>query len=250
MSTPHPRSHAGRDPFAPTADPLAYVPRPATERALDQLEQRIRAGAATVTLSGPCGSGRTLLLRILSRRIDHDFHPLYIPYPKLAPAELCAWILAALGAPASHDPEGALHEQISCDIAIGFPPLLLMIDDAASLPRDTLSCLYALQEDSVGFLRILFVRSELDRRDVFADDGATPPEVELEGRMDPGDVARYVHAHLDRHPIDAALRARLEAALPGLYETTEGNPARLQSAVTRILCRAAPRAGRAQFTRS
>jgi type II secretory pathway predicted ATPase ExeA len=236
--------HFGGDPFAPTANPSAYVPRVATEYTLERLQALIRAGAEAMTLSGPCGAGKTLLLHLLSRRLDGDFHSVYIPYPKLAPAELCAWLLAALGAPPSRDTEGALHERIACDMAIGFPPLLFMIDDAASMPAETLACLYGLQEDSVGFLRILFVRSELDRLDVFARDGVSPPEIALEGRMDPSEMARYVRAHLERNPIDASLRARLEASLPDLHAATEGNPARVHSAMTRILCSAIPRAQR------
>jgi type II secretory pathway predicted ATPase ExeA len=241
---PLPLVHPGGDPFAPTANPFAYVPRVATEYALDRLEERIRAGVDAVTLAGPCGAGKTLLLHILSHRLDGDFHALYIPYPKLAPQELCAWLLAALGARPSRDAEGALHERMVCDMAIGFPPLLLMVDDAASMPADTLACLYDLQEDSVGFLRILFVRSELDRPDAFARHGVRPPEIALEGRMDPGEMARYVRAHLERNPVDASLRVRLEASLPSLHATTEGNPARVHSAMTRILCSAVPRSGR------
>lgn len=247
MSTSLPHPHPGGDPFAPTANPFAYVPRVATEYALERLADLIRARADAVTLSGPCGAGKTLLLHILSRRLDGDFHALYIPYPKLAPQELCAWLLAALGAPPSSDPEGALHERMACDMAIGFPPLLFMIDDAASMPADTLACLYGLQEDSVGFLRILFVRSELDRLDAFARDGVRPPEIALEGRMDPIEMAHYVQAHLERNPVDASLRSRLEASIPDLHAMTDGNPARVHSAMTRILCSAVPRAERLSF---
>jgi len=239
VSTPLPEIRAADDPFAPTANPLAYVPRAATEAALEKLEALIRANTEAVTFSGPCGAGKTLLLHVLARRLHGDFDCVYVPYPKLAPQELCAWLLDALGAPPSPDAESALHERMARDISIGFPPLVFMIDEAALLPADTLSCLYGLLEDSVGFLRILFVRSEADRHDAFAREGAIPPEVALEGAMDSSDTARYVRAHLERSPVEASAQARLEASIYGLHALTQGNPARIHAVATRILCSAA-----------
>jgi hypothetical protein len=65
--------------------------------------------------------------------------------------------------------------------------------------------------------------------------------------MDPDEMARYVRAHLERNPVDPALRERLEDSLTGLHAMTDGNPARLHSAMTRILCSAQQRAVRTPF---
>ena len=52
--------------FVNSDDPRRYLARPATERALAQLETRVRKdGAAATLLVGPPGIGKSMLLRVL-----------------------------------------------------------------------------------------------------------------------------------------------------------------------------------------
>jgi len=223
-----------RDPFPTTADPSGYIPRTATEAVLARLESALREGADAVVLSGPAGSGKTLLLHILAARLDGDFHALYVPYPKLAPAELFSWILAALGSAPARDPEAALHERLVGDIEAGLPYPLLLVDDAGLAPPETLRRLEELREDLAGHLRSVLVRAEGARLPGMR---ASVEDVALQGRMDPAEMSHYVKTRLDRAAVDASLRARLEGAIDLLHRHCEGNPAQLHAAIARILCR-------------
>ena len=66
-------SGAEHDPFAMLTDPDAYLPRPASEQALDELERAVLLHESPVALFGPPGIGKTLLLRVLARRLQGSF---------------------------------------------------------------------------------------------------------------------------------------------------------------------------------
>jgi ABC-type multidrug transport system ATPase subunit len=223
------------DPFAPTANPAAYVPRTATEAVIVRLEGALRDGETVLSLSGPAGAGKTLLLHVLADRLDGDFHSIYMPYPKLSAPEFCQWALAALNEPEGCDPELTLSSRLARDAATGFPPLLLMVDDAELMPSDTLRLLARVQRAARGFVRILLVRGDDAPPSVFTRTGLLIEEVELEGSMDPKEMARYVHARLRRVPADAQSQQRLEASLHRLHAMTDGNPARLHVAASQLL---------------
>ena len=94
---------ARSDPFAMTANPAAYVPRGATERALAALGGALDAGAPVVLLSGPAGLGKTVLLRLLEPRLRGRRTFVYLPYAALPAADACALALAVLGRSAQGD---------------------------------------------------------------------------------------------------------------------------------------------------
>jgi len=223
------------DPFGVTANPAAYVPRTATESVLVRLESALREGAGALSLYGPAGSGKTLLLHVLAHRLDGDFQSIYVPYPKLEPDELCQWLLAALNEPGGSDSERAVLARIQRDADMCFPPMLWMIDDAGHLPDGSLGCLVRLQSQARGSLRVLLVRSDGDPAQRFARAGLAIEEVELDGAMSGPELARYVRARLDRAPADACSRVRLEAALDRLGDLSGGNPARLHAAAAALL---------------
>jgi hypothetical protein len=66
-------------------DPRAYVARPATEEALERLEAAVRLGRPGL-LSGPAGTGKTLVLGLLAERLAPYFEvvPLSMPAPRAA----------------------------------------------------------------------------------------------------------------------------------------------------------------------
>jgi type II secretory pathway predicted ATPase ExeA len=236
VSAVNPMARADRDPFSSTADPAAYIPRTATEAVLVRLEMELRDGALVVCLSGPAGSGKTLLLRVLEERLLGDFQPLHVPYPKLDPDEFCQWGLAALGEPRAEDPELALAARIARDAEAKYPPLVWMVDDADSLPIATLRCLRRLQANEADALRIVLARSREFPLHELSRGGLPIAEVELEGEMGTAEMAHYVRARLDRFGTDPEVRAQLETALDQLYESSGGNPGRLHAAAAALLC--------------
>jgi len=239
------------DPFPNTSDPAAYVPRTATEAVLVRLEMELRHGARVVCLGGPSGSGKTLLLRVLEERLDGDFEPVRVPYPKLDPDEFCHWALAVLNAsraqraegerrpsdvPRAGDPEQALAARIAFGAAAGRPPLVWMVDDAECLPIPTLRCLLRLQGSARDALRILLVGSDAFPLHELTRASVPIVHVELEGGMDGAEMAHYVRARLDRAGTGPEPRARLETALDRLYARSGGNPGRLHAAAAALLC--------------
>ena len=246
MSTPPTPSPRASDPFPLTADPGAYVPRTATESVLVALEMALDAGARVLELVGPSGAGKTLLLHVLAQRVDGRFQPLHLPYPKLSPREFCQWALCALNQAECGHPEQTLRARIARDADRGFPPLLWMVDDASSMPAETLGCLMELQADYPSGMRTLLAVSE----EAYAEErpGRLPSHerIPLEGYMDRQETTRYVHARLEHSGAGPGDRADWERWLEHLYRESGGNPARLHRAAAALLLRstAARSAGR------
>jgi type II secretory pathway predicted ATPase ExeA len=234
MISRRPFSHA-RDPFSSTADPDSYVPRTATEAVLVRLEMALRAGAPAVVLGGPAGSGKTLLLRVLTERLDGDFQVVYAPYPKLAADEFFHWGMVALNQPPGDDPETTFRERIALDAAAGFPPLLLMIDDAGCMPADTVRRLLEIQVAHAVGLRLLFVSSAAFRTAEIERAGVEATAVELEGGMDELETARYLRTRLDRAHVDTRRRSELESMAGELHALSRGNPGRLNALASEAL---------------
>jgi len=233
-------SRAGSDPFPPTADPAAYVPRTATESVLVQLEMAVDDGARVMLLAGAPGSGRTLLLHVLAGRLDGRLASLHVPYSKFTPRDLCQWLLASLGEPCetgSEHPELALRARISRDACDGFPPKLLMLDDAGWMPPKTLERVLELQADYPDALRTLLVVPESYGVAPIERAGLACERVSLEGGMDAGETQRYLRARLDHGAAEPGHRARVEQALDQLYRQSDGNPGRLHAAVSVLLLR-------------
>jgi type II secretory pathway predicted ATPase ExeA len=224
------------DPFANTADADAYVPRTGTELVLVELETALRDGAPVVWLSGPAGSGKTMLLRVLEGRLAGDFASLRVPYSKLDPDEFCRWALEALREEPLADSEYALAARITRGAAMGDPPLVWMIDEADVLPIATLETLLRLQRNTGNSLHLLLASSGELPAGVFARDSVTPVKVELEGEMDSSEMAQYVRARLEHAGADARQRAEIEAALDRLYARSRGNPGRLHALASTVLC--------------
>lgn len=228
---------AGPDPFSNTADPGAYVPRTATEGVLVRLEMALREGARVICLRGPAGSGKTLLLRVLEERIEGDFESIRIPFPSLDPDEFCEWALAELNElERGPDPEQALAARVARGAASGHPPLVWLVDDADSMPSETLLRLLRLQKCAGDAMRIVFVRAS-DRQLVeLAMANVASIDIALEGSMGSAELAHYVRARLDYAGADPRQRAQLEAELDVLYTRSGGNPARLHAAAASLLC--------------
>lgn len=223
------------DPFALTADPRTYCARPACEAALAALEQGVRSGALSA-LSGPPGIGKTLLLRLLERRLASDFRPVYVPYGALSFPELCGLALGLLGAGgAPGDPVAALAEAAHRDGR----PLLLLLDDANAIPLATLRALVALARLQGGALRLVAVPVDDARAaQVLAALGRGVAHVRFSAPMSADETTHYVAARLAHERArDPALARLTPACIAWLHRESGGVPRRLHQLVAWILHR-------------
>lgn len=225
------------DPFAFTCDPAAYVPRPACEEALAALERAL-AARPIAALSGPPGIGKTLLLRVLERRLAPRARCLYVPYGALEPAGLAGLALGLLGRPVPPglDADGELAEAARAERAAG-RPLVLMLDDANAVPLPTLRWLVARVDALGGALRLLAVPVDdaLAAR-VLAALGPGLAHVRFAQPMDVDETARYVAGRLARAGAPAATLARLTPdVVRWLHRESAGVPRRLHQLAAWIL---------------
>ncbi|HEX5066545.1 MAG TPA: ATP-binding protein [Myxococcota bacterium] len=224
--------------FALTSDPGAYVPSPERERALAQMASALMAGSVPC-LEGPTGIGKTLLLQLLAQRVSDRFDPLYLPYPMLSTPELCTLAIGLLGHELTPDPEATLL-RIAAQRAARGRPLLLLIDDATSLPPDSARGLAALREQAAGSLQVALAGiGGPALLDASAPFGATLKRVTLEERIPRTELRDYVVAQLEHASAPASLRRAFDDdVLEELERAASGNPRRLHLAAQSILKRA------------
>lgn len=226
------------DPFGATADPACYVAREATERALEELERAIIDSQVPALLVGLPGIGKTLLLRLLRRRLEPHLEPIHLPYAALPPAALCNWALNAISAPPSWDPVGALATRAHHAFLEGRGGFVLLIDDAEVMSEETARVLATLVRDAQGGLRFVAAvdRDAADRVAGWVGEAAWVPLVDP---MTPAETLQYVQTRLHRtalppHAIDA-FDAETMAAL---HERSGGIPGRIGAEASAVLLRA------------
>ena len=227
-----------RDPFGVTADPAAYIPRLATERALAALERGIEEGAGPILLCGPAGLGKTLLLHVLAQRLEPRLRTVVLSYAALPPAELCLWALELLGEPPSDDPEAALVAHASRLQARG-SGLLLLLDDAGSMPPPTARRMAELAAGSQGALRLVGAAVDDARSGrVLAALGPEAHEIRLSTGMDPRETALYVRARLERMGASEEARRRFDTeTLERISRSSGGVPRVVQQLASEVLWR-------------
>ncbi len=224
------------DPFALTADPDGYVPRPATEEVLAALVKTLREGRRPAALLGPPGLGKTLLLHLVGRQLDDRLRSVYLPYAALPLDELCAWALSLLGVSQSSDTIGDLLQTASELLRRG-SGLLLLIDDAGAMPLPTARKLGDLIASSSGALRLLAAAAEGPSASrMLAATGANVHLVRLLDPMNEEETRIYVAARLARARIPAAVAARFDAAtLERIHRLSAGIPRRVHSVASSVL---------------
>jgi type II secretory pathway predicted ATPase ExeA len=218
------------DPFPMTADPAAYVPRPATEQVLADVARHVLASPAPVALTGPIGLGKTLVLRVLAVRLGGGgAQAVYLPYPALPPEGLCAWALRELGEPIAANTEVALVAHARRRAAGGKGLLALLVDEGSGLPLETARRIVHLCARSNGALRLVVAASDgLTSGSVLAALGPSAKEVRLRTPMSATEMAVYVERRLELAGVAPALRARFgPRALARLQVASGGVPRRL-----------------------
>lgn len=231
--------------FGETANPAAYVPREACEQALIELERFVRAGR-TAAITAPPGLGKSLLLRLLARRLAPGFRCLFFPYAAVALEELCAWAFGLLDLEKPRDPIAELVREARHRAEDG-ETLVLLIDDAGSMPPETARDLGGLIRDSGNRLRIVVGA---------ADDAASSrmlaalhpdiAEVRFTAPMTATETRLYVETLLEQGGVAADLCARFdEETLGKIHRLSGGVPRRVHDLAGSLLNESPKGVGRA-----
>jgi type II secretory pathway predicted ATPase ExeA len=222
------------DPFADRPDPALYVPREASEHALDALLACVGLPDRPAALLAPPGLGKTLLLHLLAGRLPAGLHGVYVPNPALAPADLCAWTLGCLGTGDWPDPVPVLAAYVEhCGRQGG--ALVWLVDDAHDLPEETARWIGHLLPRWGGALRLVVAAIEDERAKTLDALGPLHAVRALARPMSAGETRAYARARLGLAPVDATLRQRLEAALEGIHRASGGIPREVSAAASDLL---------------
>lgn len=229
---------AEADPFAVTADPDAYVPRPASEAALAALERAVAEGRGPCALTGPVGIGKSLVLRVLERRLGRVYTFVVLPYAALGLDDIARWALGVLGrrlAPGD-DPVAALLA-VAERLASGRGALVLMLDDASALAPETARALVGLCGRSGGALRLVVVPVDDGRAGrVLAALGGDAVHVRLREPLGEAETAHFVRERLARAAAPPHVVERFDAeTLARLHALSGGNPRRVQILAASVL---------------
>jgi type II secretory pathway predicted ATPase ExeA len=222
--------------FGESADPAEYVAREASDRALGRLGSALRAGAPCALLWGPPGLGKTLLLRVLEQRVRALARPLHLAYASLSIEDLAAWALGLAEEPSAADPVAALARLARAEAARG-RALLLLIDEANSMPIETARALGALVAGSEGSLRLALASTDDARASrVVAGLGVEVVEHRFDTPMSEAETCHYVTERLRCADAGPAAWGVLDAArIRGLHALSGGNPRRLHVLAAELL---------------
>lgn len=231
--------------FGETANPADYVPREASERALRELEAEVRQGRIVALTASP-GLGRSLLLRIVSGRLEPAASCVFLPYAALELDELCAWALGLLEHPADDAPSRALLGAARRRSAAG-GELMLVIDDAGSMPLETARGLARLVADSGNRLRLLIgVADDAASSRVLAALHPQLAEVRFREPMTLRETRLYLETRLEQSRVPRALRERFGPAEVGwIHRLSGGVPRRVHELAAALLEDAPAGVGRA-----
>ena len=221
--------------FSETADPAAYVPRASTESVLSEFETWAAengTGSTIVALVARPGFGKTFLLRVFESRLAADVTTedrrrgtLYLPYAGLSTIDLCEWIHGLLGHSIRlpESPEDALRTLL--DLADGpKDPFVLLIDDADSMPPETIRALVEGLPQSHSPLRIMLALNDDAKasRLLATLDPLHPRLVRLQQPMSKTETAAYLDARMKWAELENAEIARVDAEAIGKIHTLSG----------------------------
>ncbi len=143
-------SHFGfsEAPFSLTPDTSFFLNQNSHKDALNTILVALKHCEGFIKIVGEVGTGKTLLSRILLARLNQDFVTAYIPNPFLTPDELKSFVAQEVGASieknmASHELMSAIYRRLIQHCRNG-KQVVLVIDEAQAMPRDTVECLRLL----------------------------------------------------------------------------------------------------------
>ncbi len=137
-------------PFSLTPDTQFFCALKSHKDALNTLMTALALGEGFIKVVGEVGTGKTLLCRMLLARLNRQqFVTAYIPNPWLTPDELKACFANEIGVDiptgslAAHQLTAAIYRRL-LQLARQKKHVVLLIDEAQAMPRDTLEALRLL----------------------------------------------------------------------------------------------------------
>lgn len=234
--TPGSTATYGRaDAFGETSNPQAYVPRESMDLALAKLEACAGQGVIGSVVAQP-GLGKTMLLRLLSQRLTPKLECVFLPYAALDLQGLCAWTIGLLGEAPSEEPEHGLRV-LAGALAREGRALVLLVDDAGSMPLDTARGLSRLIGESHGNLRLVLAAADdsASRRVLVAVDPEMV-EVRLADGLTLTETQQYLHERLRLAKAPPVVRARFDAVtVDRIHRLSAGIPRRIHELATTVL---------------
>lgn len=144
------RQHFGFDEhaFSLTPDTQFYFNSPGHRDVLNTLLLALKHSEGFIKVIGEVGTGKTLLGRKLLTALSDRFITAYVPNPYLTPEEL-KWLLAEeIGIPYNNQmPSYQLLREITqklIELAVQKKQVVLVIDEAQAMPRETIEALRLL----------------------------------------------------------------------------------------------------------
>ncbi len=231
-------------PFRLSPDPDFFFPARPHVAVLQVLKFAIERGEGFMVLTGHAGTGKTLLLRLLLQELPGEKLPAVVVTPAVTPEGLVALLLEDLGKGVEHtglDMAILLKrfQDALLELAATGRELLVVVDEAQDLPRDTLEQLRLLSNielDNRKIIQILLL-GQTELNDVLSD----PSLGQLNQRivinetllpLSPEETREYINFRLAR-----AGRADLEIS-PGVVSLIHGATGGVPRMINRLMDRA------------
>jgi hypothetical protein len=224
-----------RTAFSETSNPDAYLPRPSTEEAIREIREWAdydEGGSSLAALVGTPGLGNTMLLRLIeSRAVRPVDRPaaVYLPYAGLGPEDLCYWAYGLLGKPLGAGEVETAEAAVDRLVELGQPtnPFFLLLDDADSMPVETITALVECLPRHHSPLRLLIaVNPDAKASRLLGQLGAlTPRTISYRTRLTDHEAGEYLRGRMkwagfppveiqSLEPIDIVRMNGLSAGVP------------------------------------
>jgi hypothetical protein len=170
--------------------------------------------------------GKTTLLRVLEARLRDPYQVVGLPYARLAPDEFWSFVLHQLGAPRSSAPE---REVLAIATRLGKlgHTLVLLVDDANTLPEATGESLAATLTEGAGALRAVLTADDealVSGLPRFADAAV----LRVDEPLSPAETEAYLLGRLLHFASPVAVRRRFDPqTLAALHRDSRGLPGEL-----------------------
>lgn len=165
-------------PFSLTPDTQFFLNQHSHRAALNTLLVSLKHSEGFIKVVGEVGTGKTMLSRILLSRLGADYVTAYIPNPYLTPEELKGFVAQEIGLTTTdnvpaHELMSAIYRKLASIVRSG-KQVVLIVDEAQTMPRETLECLRLLtnlETEKRKLLQVVIIGQPeldvlLDRKDL------------------------------------------------------------------------------------